>query len=316
MAKFLARRAFTTCIVVILVSIISFSIIFVLPGDLAAAILGEEGGADSQRYEELRASLGLDQPLHIQYLNWLTDALRGDFGISLRTQEDIGSAILSRAVPTIQLAIFAMALSILVSVPVGVISAVRQRTMVDTGGTLFAILGVATPGFWLGIMLMLVFSVWLRWLPPSGFVPFWEDPVEALRLMIMPGIALASGLTGVLIRQVRASVIEVLEEEYIVAARSKGLTERVVLYKHAFRNAIFPVVTLIGLQVGQTFGGAATVEVVFSIPGLGRLAVDSIFFRDYTMIQAVMMFLALTVLLTSLLADIVYARLDPRVRYG
>lgn len=302
--------------VTVLVSIIAFVIVFVLPGDPAVAILGEEGARDEARYQNLREELGLDRPVPIQYLDWAGGVLTGDLGTSIRTGEPIGAALVRRAVPTFQLTVMSLAIAVAVALPIGVASAVRHRTWFDSTGTFVALVGVATPNFWLGILLIMTFAVWLGWLPPSGYVPFWTDPIESMRLMIMPAVALATGLMAIIVRQVRAGVLEVLGEDYVMTARSKGLAERTVMYKHALRNALIPVVTVIGLQIGRTFGGAATVEVVFSIPGMGRLAVDSIFFRDFTMVQAIMLVMAVAVLVTSFLTDLVYTYLDPRVRVG
>jgi peptide/nickel transport system permease protein len=316
MLAYLARRLAAAVTVIVLVSMIAFLIVSVLPGDTAAALLGEEGARNVERYQALRQELGLDRPIPLRYIDWVGHAITGDLGHSLRTGEAIGPAILARAVPTVQLAILALLIAVVIAIPVGVVSAVWYRRWPDNIGTLFALAAIATPGFWFGIMLIMLFSVALRWLPPSGYVPFFEDPLGSLRLMIMPALALATGFTGVLIRQVRSSVLEVLDEDYITTARSKGLSSGTVLFGHALRNALLPVVTLVGLQLGALFGGAATVETVFSIPGLGRLAVDSIFFRDFTMIQSLMLVLALTVLLASLLTDLVYSRIDPRIRRG
>ncbi len=315
MANYLRRRALTALVVLFLVSIISFIIVFVLPGDTAAALLGEEGGLDPKRYAALREELGLNQPLIVRYLQWIGGVLTGDFGISLRTNEPIGPALLQRAGPTFQLAVMALIISVAIGIPVGVMAATHRGRPADTAGTVLALGGIAIPGFWFGIMLILLFSVHLKWLPPSGYVPLWEDPVRSILLMLMPATALASAMTGVIIRQVRASVLEVLGEDYVVMAVSKGLTRRRVVYRHALRNALLPVVTVTGLQMGHLLAGAATVEVVFSIPGLGRLAVDSIFYRDFTMIQAVMLLFATIVLVVSFLTDLLYARLDPRIRY-
>ncbi|MDF0601232.1 ABC transporter permease [Psychromarinibacter sp. C21-152] len=315
MSRYLWRRLLTALVVLFLVSVITFLIVFVLPGDTAAAVLGEDGGLDPEAYEALRERLGLNKPLAVRYFDWISGVLTGDLGVSLRTKEEIGPALLRRAGPTFQLAFMAMLIAIIIAVPVGVAAAVHHNTWVDAASTVFALGGIAIPGFWLGIMLILVFAVWLRWLPPSGYVPLWEDPVQSIRLMLMPAVALATALFGVTIRQVRTSVLEVLGEDYIITARSKGITERRVIYRHALRNALLPVVTVIGLQMGHTLAGAATVEVVFSLPGLGRLAVDSIFFRDFTMLQAVMLLFATIVLTANLVTDLIYARLDPRIRY-
>lgn len=302
--------------VIFLISLIAFSIVLLLPGDTALAMLGEEGARDEVRYQNLRQELGLDLPVPVRYMNWTASALSGDLGTSLRTGEPVEEAILRRLAPTMQLTVMALLIAIAVALPVGIVSAVRQKTWFDSLGTLFALSGLAIPNFWLGILLIIVFAVWLRWLPPSGYVPIWVDPVQSLKLMLMPSVALATGLMAVILRQVRSAVLEVLREDYVVTARSKGLAERRIVNKHALRNALIPVVTVIGMQIGRLFGGAVTVEIIFSIPGMGRLAVDSIFFRDFVTLQAIMLVMATAVLLTSLATDVLYAYLDPRIRYG
>lgn len=316
MIVYILRRAVMMVPVIVLISAIAFGIVQLLPGDTALAILGEDGARDQVRYQNLRRELGLDQPVLVRYLSWAGRALSGDLGTSLRTGEAVTTAIARRVTPTLQLTMLSLLLAIVVALPIGIMSAVRRGSWMDSAGTVFALSGLAIPNFWLGILLIFVFAVWLRWLPPSGYVPLWEDPVRSMQLMIMPSVALATGLMAVILRQVRSAVLEVLGEEYVNTARSKGLEERVVIRKHALRNALIPVVTVIGMQVGRLFGGAVTVEIIFSIPGMGRLAVDSIFFRDFVMLQGVMLVMALAVLLASLAADLTYAYLDPRIRYG
>ena len=234
----------------------------------------------------------------------------------MRTGEPVGSSVLRRLVPTLQLTIMSLFIALVVALPIGIISAVRRGSWFDTIGTVFALSGLAIPNFWLGILLIFVFAVWLRWLPPSGYVPFVEAPWRSMSLMLMPALALATGLMAIVLRQVRSAVLEVMREDFVNTARSKGLSERRVINKHALRNALIPVVTVIGMQLGRLFGGAVTVEIVFSIPGMGRLAVDSIYFRDFATLQAIMLVTALAVLAASLIADILYAYLDPRIRYG
>ena len=241
--------------------------------------------------------------------------MSGDLGTSIRTREPVAEAVLRRLSPTLHLTTLALIIAVAVALPIGITSAVRQRTWFDSAGTLFALAGLAIPNFWLGILLVYLFSIWLDWLPPSGFVPIWEDPLRSLQLLLMPSLALATGLMAIVLRQVRSAVLEVMREDYVVTARSKGLAERRVINVHALRNALIPVITVIGLQIGRLFGGAVTVEIVFSIPGMGRLAVDSIFFRDFVMVQAIMLVLALAVLIASLITDVIYAVLDPRIRY-
>lgn len=315
MTVFIARRLVGMVPVVVLISIISFSLVLLLPGDAALAILGEAGARDEARYLTLRDQLGLDDPIPVRYFDWVSSAVQGDLGTSIRTREPVAEAVLRRLTPTLHLTLFALIISLAVALPIGIVSAVRQRSWFDRAGTVFALAGLAIPNFWLGILLIYVFSIWIRWLPPSGFVPIWDDLVQSVRLLLMPSIALATGLTAIMMRQVRSAVLEVMREDYVTVARSKGLAEWRVINKHALRNALIPVLTVIGLQIGRLFGGSVTIEIVFSIPGMGRLAVDSIFFRDFVTLQAVMLVLALAVLVASLVTDMLYAVLDPRIRY-
>lgn len=315
MTTYIVRRILSMVPVIFLISVMAFSLVLLLPGDAALAILGESGARDEARYQALRDQLGLDDAIPVRYLRWAGDALRGDLGTSIRTREPVAQAVMRRLSPTLHLTILALIIAVAVGLPLGVASAVRQRTYFDSVGTMFALGGLAIPNFWLGILLIYVFSIWLRWLPSSGFVPIWEDPLQSLRLLLMPSLALATGLMAIVLRQVRSAVLEVMREDYVTTARSKGLAERQVIDKHALRNALIPVITVIGLQLGRLFGGAVTIEIVFSIPGMGRLAVDSIFFRDFVMVQAIMLVLALAVLVASLVTDVFYAALDPRIRY-
>lgn len=315
MTVFVARRVLSMVPVVFLISVMAFSLVLLLPGDAALAILGESGARDEARYQALRDQLGLDESIPARYLNWAGNALRGDLGTSIRTREPVAEAVLRRLIPTLHLTTLALIIAVAIALPMGIASAVRQRTWFDSTGTLLALAGLAIPNFWLGILLIYAFSIGLGWLPSSGFVPIWEDPVQSLKLLLMPSLALATGLMAIVLRQVRSAVLEVMREDYVTTARSKGLPERRVINVHALRNALIPVITVIGLQLGRLFGGAVTIEIVFSIPGMGRLAVDSIFFRDFVMVQAIMLVLALAVLVASLLTDVVYAVLDPRIRY-
>lgn len=316
MLVFIARRLVGMLPVVFLISVITFSLVLLLPGDAALAILGESGARDASRYEALRAQLGLDDPVPVRYMSWVKNAVAGDLGTSIRTAEPVAQAVFRRLTPTLHLTFLALLIAVAVALPIGILSAVKQRTFFDSVGTVIALGGLAVPNFWLGILLIYLFSLWLKWLPPSGFVPIWEDPVQSLRLLFMPSLALATGLMAIVMRQVRSAVLEVMREDYVTTARSKGLGETRVIGKHALRNALIPVITVVGLQIGRLFGGAVTIEIVFSIPGMGRLAVDSIFFRDFVMVQAIMLVLALAVLVASLVTDVLYAVLDPRIRYG
>jgi peptide/nickel transport system permease protein len=301
--------------VIVLVSAIAFSLLFVLPGDPALAILGEEQAKNQQLYQQLRAELGLDRPLPVQYLDWASKVVRGDLGTSTRTQLPVSQLMVQRIGPTVQLSAMAMLLGVLVAIPVGIISAVRPNSRSDVIGTVLAMIGASIPPFWLGLLLILLFALWLRWLPPSGYVPPTRDLGANMALMVMPTITLAGGIAAIVMRQTRSAMLEVLGQDYVTTARAKGLVERVVLTKHALRNALIPIVTIIGLEFGHLMGGAVITETIFSVPGVGRLAADSIFQRDFPVLQAVVLLLALAVLLANLLTDIAYAWLDPRIRY-
>lgn len=315
MGRYLARRLMMMVPVLVLVSIIAFGITFLLPGDPALAILGEQGAKDEQAYQALRTELGLDRPVPLQYLAWARKTFSGDLGISLRNKQPVREAILTRLAPTLQLATMAFLLGLLIAIPVGVISAVRPNSFFDVVGTLLALSGVAIPGFWLGIMLVVIFSVWLKWLPPSGYVSPLENPLQSFKLMLLPCIVLGTDIAAVLTRQMRSALLEVFRQDYITTARAKGLREAHVVRVHALKNALLPVVTVMGLLVGRLVGGAVIVETIFSIPGVGRLAVDSIFFRDFPVVQGVVLVMAVAVLVANLTTDFVYAAVDPRIRY-
>jgi peptide/nickel transport system permease protein len=286
-----------------------------LPGDPALAYIGEANMRDKTMYDAMRKELGLDRPIPVQYAKWLGRVLRGDFGRSIRTREPALEGLMARFPVTLHLTAMAMMVALLVAVPVGVLSAVRPNSKADKVGTVLAMSGVAIPDFWLGIMLIYVFSVWFKVLPPSGYVPVSQGLWPSFLSMLLPAIALGMALSAVVMRQLRSSLIEVLQQEYVMVARAKGLAERLVVGRHALKNALIPVVTVIGLQTGRLFGGAVVVETIFALPGLGRLAADSIFFRDFPMLQGVVLILALAVVLANVLTDLLYAFLDPRIRY-
>jgi len=298
-----------------LVTMVTFSVALLLPGDPALAYIGEANMRDKTMYDAMRKELGLDRPIPVQYAKWLGRVLRGDFGRSIRTREPALEGLMARFPVTLHLTAMAMMVALLVAVPVGVLSAVRPNSKADKVGTVLAMSGVAIPDFWLGIMLIYVFSVWFKVLPPSGYVPVSQGLWPSFLSMLLPAIALGMALSAVVMRQLRSSLIEVLQQEYVMVARAKGLAERLVVGRHALKNALIPVVTVIGLQTGRLFGGAVVVETIFALPGLGRLAADSIFFRDFPMLQGVVLILALAVLLANLLTDLLYAFLDPRIRY-
>jgi peptide/nickel transport system permease protein len=314
MLRYVARRLVAMIPVLIIVSFVAYALIMVLPGDPAQMMLGEQVANDKTAYLSLRAELGLDRPILVQYADWAWRAARGDFGTSLKQKQPIGDEIGAHIFPTLELAAFALIIALLIALPAGMISALKPNSPIDYLATLGALSGVAFPHFFLGILLIYAFAVALHVLPPSGYVAPWEDLAANLRLMLLPAVALSSGIAAVIMRQVRSSLLEVLQCEYVITARAKGLTEAGVVCAHALKNALIPVVAVIGLQAGTLIGGAVVIETIFSIPGMGRLIVDSMYFRDYPVVQAMLLLLAVAVLLTNLLTDLAYGYLDPRIR--
>jgi peptide/nickel transport system permease protein len=315
MGTYILQRAIQMIPVMVLASVISFSIIFLLPGDPALLILGDQLASDRSVYEAKRAELGLDRPLPIQYLDWLGKTARGDLGISTRDRQPVAQGMRERLPITLQLAGMSMLLAIAIAIPAGIISALKPNSKWDIASSLVAFGGIAIPNFWFGILLIYLFAVILRWLPPSGYVPFTQDPVQNLTRMLMPSLTLGLGLSAVLMRQTRSSLLEVLHQDYMTTARAKGLAQKVIVLRHALKNGLIPVVTVLGLQLGLVFGGSVITESIFSIPGIGRWAVDSITTRDFPVVQAVSLVMAVGVLLANLLADIAYAYIDPRIHY-
>lgn len=315
MATYILQRVLQMIPVMVLASIISFSIIFLLPGDPALLILGDQLASDRQLYEAKRAELGLDKPLPIQYLDWLGKTVRGDLGTSTRDRQPVVQGIRDRLPVTLQLTTLSMLLALVIALPAGIISALKPNSKWDIASSLVAFGGIALPNFWFGILLIYFLAVVFRLLPPSGYVPFSQDPVQNLTRMIMPSLTLGLGLSAVLMRQTRSSLLEVLHQDYMTTARAKGLGQWAVVLRHALKNGLIPVVTVIGLQLGLLFGGAVITESIFSIPGIGRWAVDSITTRDFPVVQAVSLVMAVGVLLSNLLADIAYAYIDPRIHY-
>ena len=314
MVRFIFRRLLLMLPVLFLVSATVFSLILLLPGDPATAILGEE--ATDESIAILKEELGLDRPIPVQYLTWLTRAIQGDLGRSIHTGQPVIHMIGERLAPTLQLTAFAVIIALVLAFSAGIISATKRNSPTDVTASTFAFLGVSIPDFWLGMLLILILAIWLRWLPPTGYTSPFTDLGTNLRMMIMPSITLGAAMTAVLTRQIRSSLLEVLTQPYILTARSKGLMERLVITRHALKNALIPVVTIIGLQVGRMFGGAVITEMIFAIPGVGRLAVDSIFSKDFPVLQGVVLIMAMAALFSNLIVDILYAYLDPRVEYA
>jgi peptide/nickel transport system permease protein len=307
------RQLFTMAIVLAIVSFLAFALMHLVPGDPVLAMVGED--ASLERVEQMRRELGFDRPMVVQYGVWLGGAVQGDLGRSVRTGQPITEMVLQRAKPTLQMILMGTVFAVLLALPVGILAAARRNSFWDSLGTTLAMAGLAMPNFWLGILLMLLFSVWLGWLPALGYVDPFVDLGENLRRMIMPSVALGLGLAAEVLRQTRSSMLEVLNEDYIRTARSYGASEGRVLWHHALRNAMIPVITTIGMNMGRLFGGAVVTEFVFAVPGVGRLVLDSVFARDYPAVQGVVILMSVGVLISYLLVDLAYTYLDPRVRF-
>lgn len=314
MTWYLARRLVLTLPVLFFVSVIVFSLINLIPGDPARIMLGEE--ASKEALSALRKEMGLDRPLHVRYLLWLSHVARGDFGRSVRDGRAVLDTLLLKLPVTIELAITSLLVAWIIAIPAGVVAAWKQRTALDYAATTAALAGISIPNFWLGIMMIYLLAVNMRLLPPSGYIEPWIDPARNLKLMVMPSIVLGAALAALVMRLLRSSMLEVLGTDYIRTARAKGLGDAVVLIRHAMKNAMIPVVTVMGLQFSGLLGGAVITETIFAVPGLGRLTVESILSRDYPMVQGVVLFAALAVVLTNLAVDLMYAVLDPRIRLG
>jgi peptide/nickel transport system permease protein len=309
--RFVGRRLAATVPTLFVVSLIIFAIVHLAPGDPAQLILGED--ATPQALASLRAALGEDKPLPVQYVAWLSAFVRGDMGRSLSTNEPVVHAIASRIPVTLELTIFALVVAIAIGIPLGIVAALRRGGPVDVLATGIALIGVSLPTFVFALLGILVFSLWLRVLPPTGYVPFWDDPLRNLKLMLMPSVVLGAALAGILARLTRSGMLETLGADFVRTARAKGLAEGAVILRHALRNALLPVVTIVGIEAGTLLGGAIVTETVFTLPGVGKLVVDSIFARDFPLVQATIVFLALARIAANLLADIVFAALDPRI---
>jgi peptide/nickel transport system permease protein len=311
---FLVQRAAISLVTLFVISMIVFTGVRMIPGDPARVMAGNE--ADEAGLEEVRQKYGLTDPIPFQYLRWIGLALRGDLGESIRTRESVVKTVATKLPITIELAFLSLLVAVSIAIPAGVLAAVRRNTIWDILTSGASLGGVSIPNFWLGIMLILFFSVRLGWLPASGFVPLWESPLENIQRMIMPAFVLGTALAAILMRQTRNSMIEVLSADYIRTAYSKGLAGRIVVFRHAIRNSLIPVVTILGLQMGALMSGAVVTEQIFVVPGFGRLIVEAVFTRDYPLVQGVVLLTASSYVLINLLVDVSYSLLDPRIRVG
>jgi peptide/nickel transport system permease protein len=310
--KFLPRRLLQLVPTLFLVSVIIFGLQQLLPGDPALVMAGEE--RDPEVIEQIRKQYRLDQPLPVQYVYWVGNVLRGDLGESMRIKQPVSGLIAAKLPVTVQLATMAMAFALVIGIPAGILSAVKKGSAWDVGANVFALWGLSTPNFWLGIMLIFLFSVQLGWLPASGFVSPFEDWRQSLATTVMPAFVLGNAIAAVLMRHMRSAMLQAMSSDYVRTARAKGLVEKTVILRHALRNALTPVITLGALEFGTLLSGAVLTEQVFSIPGFGKLIVDAVFNRDYAVVQGVVLVTASVYIVLNLLADVLYVLVNPRLR--
>src|SRR3954467_1928346 len=312
MLTFLAKRIVQLIPTLFLVSVLLFSLQHLLPGDPALIMAGED--RDPDVIEQIRKQYHLDQPIPVQYVYWVKNALSGDLGESMRFKQPVLELVLQKLPVTMQLASMAIIIALSIGITAGIISAVYKDTALDYAANVFALWGLSTPNFWLGIMLIFLFSVQLGWLPPSGYVPLTEDWRQSLATTIMPAFVLGNAIAAVLMRHTRSAMLQAMNSDYVRTARAKGLLERSVILKHAMRNALTPVITLGALEFGTLLSGAVLTEQIFTIPGFGKLIIDAVFNRDYAVVQGVVLITATTYIALNLLADVLYVMVNPRLR--
>ena len=319
MTQYIIRRLLLFIPTMILATMMVFALFWVVPGDAAMMILtgeeGEGGRVNTEDLEQLRKELGLDRPIHVQYGEWVFNLLKGDLGTSIWYRIPVMDELKGRFLVSMELAVMAILMAFVAAVPLGVISAVKQDTKVDYVSRIFALIGIAMPTFWIGILMVYGLAYFFNWLPPLGYASLWEDPLTNLQQLVFPALALAFHDLAFTARVTRSSMLEVMREDYVRTARSKGLRERTVLGRHALKNALLPVITVSGYQFGRLLGGVIIIESIFVVPGVGSFLIDSIIHRDFVVLQGVVLLTAAVVLFLNLVIDLCYGVLDPRIRF-
>lgn len=315
-AGWLVRRVGLAVLAAFGVSVLVFALLRLVPGDVVTNLIGLEGNVSPEQQAEMRRLFGLDQPIYRQFGTWFTALLQGDLGVSLRTDRPVFTDLLLRFPVTLELTVLALLLALLIGVPLGVTAALHRGKLADVLSSGFVLVGLAAPEFWLALLLILLLSLKFPLFPPNGFVPLHESPWENFRSVFLPSLALSLGLAAAVTRIVRASLLEVLTQDYVRTARAKGLAERTVVYRHAMRNALMPVVTVVGLQAGSLLGGAVIIEQIFGLPGVGRYALEGINLRDYPVVQGAVLLIAVGYVLVNVVVDVLYGLIDRRVVYG
>lgn len=314
MGPYLLRRLLLLIPILFGVSLLVFGLIHAIPGDATLIAIGTDTRITPEQRELVRKSYGLDQPLPVQYAKWMGHVLTGDLGKSLRTRRPLTDELRLRLPVTTQLALMAATMAIGLAIPIGVLAAVKRNSRLDYAATIGTLIGISMPNFLLATILVLIFSFKLKWLPPIGYVPFREEPINNLKVMLMPSVSLALPLTAVLMRYTRSAVLEALSHDHVQVARAKGLANRAVMTRHVLRNASIPIITVIGIQFATLLGGTVIIESIFGLPGIGRYIYESISTRDYPVVQSVTLVMAAIFVLISLIVDITYAFMDPRLR--
>ncbi len=318
MFRYLLRRILLMAPTLVIVTFLVFLLLFLSPGDpiLLLVPIDEVGQMTDEEMDQLRHKLGLDRPIPVQYADWLVHVLQGDLGRSIHQRRAVSDLLQARFPVTLELALLSVLTATIVAVPIGIYTAVRPGSIGDFVGNIVALMGVSAPNFWVALLLIILFAVQLRWLPAGGFVRISHNPVEHIERMILPVITLSTALMAVTMRLTRSSMLEVLNEDYVRTARSKGLAQRRIVFVHALKNALIPVVTTVGIQIGRILGGTIVIEIIFSFPGMGKLLLDAIFGRDFPVVQGSVLLITLTFMGINLFVDLTYAVIDPRIRYA
>ncbi len=316
MGRYIVRRLVVAMPSLLIVTILIAGLLRLQPGDVVMARLSESGYLTQEDVDAMRRELGLDKSFPVQYVEWVSGVLRGDMGVSLWTGRDVLETLVTRSRVSIQLAMMAMFVAVVTAIPLGIVSAIRQDSWMDYAARMFSITGLSVPDFFLATMLLYILSVWVGWLPDFGYTPPWENPWANMQAFIFPALIVGYRSSAINARMTRSAMLEVLRQDYVRTARAKGLMERVIILKHALRNALIPVITIMGSQLTFLLGGLVIVEVVFSLPGVGTLGFEAIQVRDYPVVQGVVFFTAILFITSNLLIDLSYAIIDPRIRYS
>ena len=313
---YVLRRVLLAILVLWMVHLLVFSMVRAFPGDVVMMRLAQDATMTEESYERAKQELGIDRPFFVQYGETMGDLVRGDLGDSLLSGRSVKDELGDRVWLTLHLAILSLLIALVIAIPIGILSAIRQDTPADYIGRLFSILGLSLPDFWTGVVAVLILSLWFHWLPPRGFEEIWIDPVKVFQQLGIPALIIGFRFSAIIMRMTRSSMLEVLREDYIRTAWSKGLSEQRIIVGHALKNSFIPVVTLVGQQFSILLGGTVIIETIFLLPGVGNMTLDAVIFRDYTLVQGAVIFFGGIMVLMNLLVDISYAWFDPRIRYG